>query len=263
MLVLAISAFLLFVVLTTFKGKQAATEYTQTIQDLSSKVTNVSTEIGAGIFPNADNYTCAKDVGNVPVLTDTGSSIPDNIGDRAPCVFLGRAFQVVPKSGTIYIYTVLGSKDIVWQFLTSNGLSLVQESNPRIAQLSGGVLAMMDTFKMAGGAKILSSSVTTSSGDQPYYLVGLFSSVGGVAPSSGVPELQMIGYPLLDVNSTAPGNTVPNNPGSLVRNMPAGTTVISKWTMCLQNSDNNHTFQLIVESSSSGVTTHTADVSCS
>lgn len=271
MLVLAVSTLMLLAATRVFKGRQADQQYTQAIQDLSSKIVNFGTEVSAGIFPASEGFSCQLDSQGTPVLS-TASSTAGDVGFRAPCLFLGRAIQVVPGSGDLHLYTVMGSKStIIGNLYRSNPKTVIDESHPVIAHTGLDNLVLYEKYKIPSGAKIMSSKFisagTTYGTGIKYDLAGIYNGVSGISPTSGPSQIMLWGYP---IDSTVASN-VPNNNrlplgdssvDGCVRNSCVTTVDAEKWELCVQNPENSRSILMTVESAASGLITSMKDIAC-
>lgn len=271
LLVLAISTLMLLAATRVFKGRQADQQYTQAIQDLSSKIVNFGTEVSAGIFPASEGFSCQLDTQGTPVLS-TASSVSGDIGFRDPCLFLGRVIQVVPGTGDLHLYTVMGSKStIIGNLYRPNPKTLIDEAHPVIAHTGLDNLVMYEKYKIPSGAKIMSSRFisagTTYGTGIKYDMAGIYSGVSGVSPTSGPSQIMLWGYPIdSSVASNVPNNNrLPLGDSSVdgcVRNSCVTTVDAEKWELCVQNPENSRSILLIVESAASGLITSMKDIAC-
>ena len=201
-----------------------------------------------------------------------GGPSSGGLGDRAPCIFVGRAIQVVPGTGNLHFYTVLGTKSNLRTGYDKVGpKTIVDESRPAIAYSGLDNLEMYETYKIPGGAKIISSIFTAEGvnygSDIKYDLAGIYSGVGGISPTSGPSQIMLWGYP---VDSSSPSkvpvnNKLPLGPGSAdecVRRSCVGTIEAEKWELCVQNPENSRSILLTVESAASGLITSMRDIVC-
>src|SRR5438309_338070 len=111
MIVLAVSTLLLFAAIRVFSGSQGETQFSQAMQDINSKIQNYINQIKAGNYQGSEGFKCDVQVepsGVRPYLTPSGT---DTVGTNEKCVFLGRAIQVIENGGTMYVYTVIGTRN--------------------------------------------------------------------------------------------------------------------------------------------------------
>ena len=88
MIVLAISAAMFVLVISSLAGRQNRTEFTTSIQNLKTQISQTISEISAGYYPSYNNFTCT-DVGGVPTIV-SGSRAQ---GENSDCIFLGKVIQ--------------------------------------------------------------------------------------------------------------------------------------------------------------------------
>lgn len=89
LIVLAVTGGLFVIVAVTLSGRQARTQFSQSVQEVRSQIQEVINEVAVGYYPNANNFTCTA--------TLTGPSFssasPAEQGTNTGCVFLGKAIQ--------------------------------------------------------------------------------------------------------------------------------------------------------------------------
>lgn len=251
LLVLAISTTLLFAAITVFKGQQSETQFTQAVQDLNSKIINITDQVAAGTFPDSEQYSCTPGAGGPPSLSAAASG---GAGTRESCLFLGRAIQVgISDHSILNIYTIVGNRNnISGQTATS-----INDAIPTAASITSGgseQFVMNDTYTLGGGAKV--SAVTKNGLGTPLIMAGFYTSLNGTtASSSGSLQLDLIGYPL------ANENTLPVK--ACIKGPPAcAPQALKKWDLCVQNAAGDHTTLISVISNASGVTTQQTDNGC-
>jgi type II secretory pathway pseudopilin PulG len=88
LLVLAVSGGLFVVVAITLSGRQARTQFTQSVQEVQSQIQQVINDVGSGFYPSNSTFSCSA--------TLTGPSISSGSteqGGNGGCIFLGKAIQ--------------------------------------------------------------------------------------------------------------------------------------------------------------------------
>lgn len=262
MIVLAISTSLLFSALLVFRGQQDRTVYTQAIQDLNSKIINYANQVGAGTFPDSEQYDCDSS-GVRPTLKQAAGSL----GSRQGCIFLGRAIQTNQNSGNIEIYTVLGKQtqsdgDPVTNISQASPEPAIRTDGPCSGNPIPTCWVMTDNYQLAGGAKIVGA---TDDNSNDTYMAGIYTSLDQIdGESSGALQQTLWGYQISNPTFFGTGGSGTKDciessggaPGSCVNGQ------ISQWKLCIQNADNNHSFLLTVKSGPTGVTTNLTDFGC-
>ncbi|HTH72242.1 MAG TPA: prepilin-type N-terminal cleavage/methylation domain-containing protein [Candidatus Pristimantibacillus sp.] len=90
LIVLAVTGALFLSAALMISGKQAQTAFDQSIREIQSQVQQSLNEVGAGFYPNNNNFKCAvAGVGQPPTL----SAAAVNQGTNSGCIFLGKAIQ--------------------------------------------------------------------------------------------------------------------------------------------------------------------------
>lgn len=105
--VLAISAGLFVAVAATLSGRQGRTEFAQSMQDVRSQIQQVIDDVGAGSFPDTNNFTCSPGASGPVFASGSG-----NQGGNTGCMFLGKVIQL-DIAGTndpeeMRVYTLAG-----------------------------------------------------------------------------------------------------------------------------------------------------------
>ncbi len=105
LIVLAVTGGLFLAVAATLSGRQARTQFEQSINEVRSQIQQTINEVGAGFYPNTGNFACTA--GSNPTFA-TGTTAQ---GENAGCTFLGKAIQF-DVGGTdpeiMKIYTIAG-----------------------------------------------------------------------------------------------------------------------------------------------------------
>jgi type II secretory pathway pseudopilin PulG len=105
---LAVTGALFVSAAVLISGQQAKTEFTQTIREIESFITDVNNDISTGYYPSTGDIACQHG----PVVTP---SADEGIGTQGSCLFLGRLLHVAPNvpsdsEQTINIYTIIGNR---------------------------------------------------------------------------------------------------------------------------------------------------------
>lgn len=112
LIVLAVTGGLFLVVAASLSGRQARTQFEQSVNEVRSQIQQTINEVGAGFYPNTNNFNCTIG-GSGPVFTAAGSN---DQGENVGCTFLGKAIQF--RVGTsdpeiMKIYTIAGRQRTV------------------------------------------------------------------------------------------------------------------------------------------------------
>ncbi|HEX8762821.1 MAG TPA: type II secretion system protein [Candidatus Saccharimonadales bacterium] len=107
LIVLAVTGGLFLVVAASLSGRQAKTQFEQGINEVRSQIQQTINEVGAGFYPNTNNFSCTAG-GSGPVFAAAGST---DQGENVGCTFLGKAIQFKVGSSDpeiMKIYTIAG-----------------------------------------------------------------------------------------------------------------------------------------------------------
>lgn len=264
MVVIAITAALFLSSIRLINGQQGDTQFSQVMQDLSSKMQSYVGQIKASSYPGMENYYCTIPAGQSRPQLVAGSS-SSNLYN---CVVLGRAFQVQPgtaNSNVIHSYIVMGTRNVYSGTSDTGQLATsVDQANPEPAgTINSGTFSyvLIDDYKLGGGARILSSK---SSGVE-HHLVGIYNQLeGSVDSGGGNTVLSMRAYPYIGY----PDQAVPQlrncieEQAAVVPPCPAASIpAINQWKLCISNGG-SITAELEVNSSASGITTKYSVKAC-
>lgn len=110
MIFLAISGVLFVSAVALIQGQQGRTQFSQSIRDIDSKITQYATEVSASYFPSTEKYSCSAVAGR-PKLTPLAAS-SKALGSNEDCIVLGKALQFHTTPGSVddslTSYTILG-----------------------------------------------------------------------------------------------------------------------------------------------------------
>lgn len=88
MVVLGVTGALFTVVAVTLSGRQAKTEFEQSVNEIRSQIQQVINDVNTGYYPNSGNFSCSAGAFG-PSLTSGAV----NQGENTGCIFLGKAIQ--------------------------------------------------------------------------------------------------------------------------------------------------------------------------
>lgn len=106
LIVLAVTGGLFLAVAATLSGRQARTQFEQSINEVRSQIQQTINEVGAGFYPNATNFSCTA--GAAGPIFAAGAT---EQGENAGCTFLGKAIQFKVGNSDpeiMKIYTIAG-----------------------------------------------------------------------------------------------------------------------------------------------------------
>lgn len=88
LIVLAVTGGLFILIAASLSGRQAKTQFQQSIQEVRSQIEQVINDVSVGYYPNAANFQCTAS-GLGPSITAGSTAQGQNTG----CIFLGKAIQ--------------------------------------------------------------------------------------------------------------------------------------------------------------------------
>jgi prepilin-type N-terminal cleavage/methylation domain-containing protein len=129
LIVLAITGGLFAAVALTLSGRQARTQFEQSIQEVKSQIEQTINEVATGFYANTGNFRCNAG-GSGPILT-AGTT---NQGENTGCIFLGKAMQF-DMTGTdpeqFKVFTVAGlQRDSAGEEVTTYAASVPTVVSP-------------------------------------------------------------------------------------------------------------------------------------
>ena len=235
LIVLAVTGALFLSAAALINGKEARTEFTQSIQSVQSQLQETINEVQSGYYPSEGNFTCSAASG---VLQFTNSR--NGQGTNKGCVFIGKVIAFLPASGNndqqFQIYTVVGlQKD-------SSGAEVSSLNDATAVVLApNSVVPNVPNEVQTGGIEYATNA------DHMYYnndtsakiiAVGFISSLGqynGGNLLSGSQQVNLLPIPISAVGVTLAdqitnylrtvGDTTPYNPtGGIQLCFESGTT---------------------------------------
>jgi hypothetical protein len=263
MIVLAITGVLFSSAVMVFRGQQSKTSLSQNLFDFASKLQSYVTEVNSGIYNGGDTYSCTISGGKATLSTGAPGSNND-------CLLVGRAVQLIPSSSVVYVYTIIGNRNVYsGSNDTGKTAQSLEDTNPQVATV-GSDMVMVDQYNFPSDISFSSATVTSSDGsalDGYGDLVGLYEDLAG---SGAGTNLETIAFPFpqgadqnipfstsmadcLSLNGTCASAT--NGYGG------SGYRRISQWKICVQQSGRQAAVK--IKASTSGITTEVDTQSCS
>jgi hypothetical protein len=249
---LAISLLIFLSAVVALGGKTGSEGFSQAMQDVNSKIQNSVSQVKGGAAPGFDSYTCAVDpTTSRAVLTYA----PGATTFSEDCIFLGKAFQVVPSRSQIYSRVILGNRTI-WQSGTNTGVPVTDftQANPEPALTAAGGELLMETYQLLNGATVKSSTIPSD--NQERDLAGVYNNLSNNGTSNGSNSLLLMSYPfVISAISVAPCIEQTGVCSS-------GVVATNQWSLCIKSGSDNTTALLVVNSVPSGITTQIKYVNC-
>jgi type II secretory pathway pseudopilin PulG len=116
MIFLAVSGGLLTFAALFLSGKQARTEFAQSIRDTESQIQDIINDVATGYYANTGNFQCtAADDDTPPYESPAITAGTNNQGANLGCIFVGRAVQFAvagSDSQDFNIYTIAGRQKV-------------------------------------------------------------------------------------------------------------------------------------------------------
>jgi len=227
--VLAITGVLFIGVVALVQTQNARSQFAQGISDLENNINKIVTDLHSGVDQTALKDNCTASPPSFPQLTSGGNGIGANGG----CLFLGKALQVNPGTGSnnvIYVYTVIGNRQkIVNGVLVP--ISIFTDAMPDVG-FHAGDSATTTSYFIPYGLTVKSSTYFLSSGSTSHgqNLVGFYNSLdssGNSAQLTKAYDTNASGQ-----NSAAAASCVEENTG-VCPNFSYPT--FSRWDLCITN----------------------------
>lgn len=253
LVVLAISMVLFFAAIRLFAGRQGTTQFAQAMRDVASQIQSIVNDVGVSTFPDLAGMDCELNAGR-PALV-SGSNDP---GTSQECIFLGKAVLIDSDNNPntpdeLDIFTILGRRAIGGSTIVTN----FDDANPEpIDELD-------ESYIIPFMATVLSATQDVSPAGRPAYMMGFYNSLQptGAGIAQGSQSIKTIGY--AGIGANAPNGLVKNAIRQLPDPSPYSIEDSKVWTICFQSGTSDETAQLIVSSTSAGVTTEVKYTSCS
>ena len=111
LIVLAVTGVIFLSAATLISGKEAKTEFIQSLQSIVTQLQQTISEVQTGFYSNTGNFSCSAAAGG-PLTFTTGGSVTAE-GANKGCVFIGKAvyFPLVTNTTLIqpvYVHTIVG-----------------------------------------------------------------------------------------------------------------------------------------------------------
>lgn len=246
MIALGISGVILASSITVFSGRRSSTEFSQTMYDLQSKFQSYSTEASTARLPN-ETYICNKSStlnnGKLHAYLTPAAPTNESVSNQN-CILLGKAIQIIPGSGTIYSYPVLGLRT------TASGSfpTTPSEANPEPAlDVTGNNWYMVEAYSLLNGATVVSAKFSGSATEQGLLL--LYASLQSSNPGGQAGAYSRgVTFTEADVKSSKLRDCI--------EEVACGTasTLSTAWNLCVQNNAGDRNARLILRNTSTGIT---------
>jgi len=264
MLVLAISSVMFVGVLGIFGSRRQGVEFSQAIYDLQSKIRQFSTQISAGNFLETSSYTCTQNPTTQRPALSPGTGGTNTNQD---CIYLGKVLLPVPSSSDIYVYDILGLRNI-HSGLTDTGVSVQTLSDARpepAGSLSAGgtfTYLFSDKYTLPNGVKILSAKTNGASGG----ILKIYSTLQNNNTSSRGLSAYSSNYTYSSGDEQTGAETSATLRNCIEETSACTTTYNLEntgWDLCVQGTDSSRKAILTIKPSATGLVTKLSITSCS
>ncbi len=261
MIFLAVSASLFVVAAALISGQQGKSEFNQSLNDIESKIRDVSNDVSNGFYPNTNSFKCTTDgTGSGPTISvNAGNTQGTNLG----CIFIGRVlhFGVSGTSGVGYnLYTVAGQRLIGGA--GSNEVTSLLETKPvAVAIDSNGKSAVnaIDSLTLQSRMIVSKMYYTIGATTTNITALGFFSTFSSYANgnlSSGSQSVQLVPIP---GPTTTPLNTLTSQTAAdLIDSFASGaydSNPVNGVVICFVSSGSNQYGQITIGSNGRELTT--------
>lgn len=263
MIVLAVTSVLFLSVVVMFSGRQARTQFSQSMFDLQSTIQGYANDVATGSFPASSSYSCAAKTFAAPYYTRPALTATANAqSTNQACLYVGKAVQAIAADDSLYIYNVLGLRTIFSPAGADSGVPAesLADANPEPALDTGGAhYYLTDTYKMLPGVKIVSAKYYADDGTSKnaelleLYTAFQSTSANGQAMAAyTIPGLSSISAP-------PAGGTVDAGLRKCIELQSPCDSYIpvggQGWRLCLQDSGTTRKAELTVKGTATGITT--------
>lgn len=265
LLVLTISSLIFIGATSIFGSRRQAVEFSQSIYDIQSKIKQYSTNVSTGNFLETSSYTCEQNaLTQRPALKLQASTASNSSQD---CVYLGKALLPVIGSSDIYVYDVLGLRNIHNGLVdTGEYVQSIADAKPEPAGSIDGAgnftYLFSEKYTLQNGVIIASATTGASNGG----ILKIYSTLENNNTSSrGLTAYSSnYNYQAGDEQTALETSTRLRD---CIRESTACTTTYNiesaGWNLCLQGSGVNGKAILTVRPSANGLVTKLNVTDCS
>jgi prepilin-type N-terminal cleavage/methylation domain-containing protein len=276
MLVLAISAIIFTGTVTIFRNGDRHVGFNQSASDLESKFRDYANQVSTGAFAG-NAYQCQVNSSTFRPSLDTtvaagGSSSQD-------CIYLGKAIQPIPGSSDMYVYDVVGLRNI-HNGATDTNLNVktyadakpepvgsvlsVTQSCPTGSVDAGGIgsgnkFCFLNTekYSLLSGSKIIWAKTNGATAN----ILKMYNGLQSDASTGRRVNAYASSY------QVQPGDPNSQRIRDCIEEASSCTTSYTLetygWDMCIQGSDTQQTAILSIKPTAAGLVTRTNYTACS
>lgn len=210
MIFLAVSGFMLTVILISYSGEQNKTQFNQAVKDFESRLVDLANDVSNGFYSSSNNFTCTSSPSAVGVTLSGGSNAR---GTNDGCIFAGQAiifnvgtgeYTITPLAGKQQTLTGGEVKEVVsidqanpspvtFSELDENinyqyRVAKITSNNGATSNITG--FAFMTTFGSYGPADLNSGDIHTDllplTGGIPNNAASWNTAYSNINPSGGI-----------------------------------------------------------------------------
>ena len=207
LIVLAITSALFMAVVVTLSGRRARTEFSQSMQDIRSRIQQVVNDVGSGYYPALKDAHCIDTANGqgTAVAPGTAKIVTGGAeqGTSSGCVFLGKVMQFGIAGGQleqVRIYTAFGvRRDANGEVAPDAALKRYINARPAVSALAA------DTSNLLHGIKIRDMYYGSPRKDIAAFAV--VKSLGSYSMSSGALQSGSTQINIIPIVNTTLGAT--------------------------------------------------------
>ncbi len=272
LIVLGISGILFVSAATVFTAGRKGTEFSQSIYDIQSKIKQYAVQVSTGNFLESTQYVCSRDLSSGRAkLSLPAAGVSATAGSNEDCIYLGKAFLPVVGTSDIYVYDVLGLRNVYSGAGADTG---VYSRTVKEAMVDPAGLRNADTtfaykftnkYSLVNGLKILSAKTNGSSGG----ILKIYSTFENNNTSSRGLTAYSNDF-TYQAGDEQPDSLVRESNSRLrdcIEEVSACTSMYNLetngWKLCMQGGDTAHQAVLTVKPSPNGLVSKISVTGCS
>lgn len=142
--VLTVSALLFASSIAAYTQQNRRTQFTNSVNDFAQGIQDVLNDVQNGFYPSANSFSCTVSGTSPPAINYSGNN---QQGTNTDCIFVGKAIQFYPQSGTpsdVDVFTVVGRR----LDTSGNPVSDISQAKPK------GLDSLVDRKTLSNGVRI-------------------------------------------------------------------------------------------------------------
>lgn len=239
MIFLAISGLMLVSAISLFSGTQARTQFSQSMRDAESKFQDIINDVSTGYFDEVQGYKCLASASGPYFVVDPSTSQ----GKNQQCIFIGKAVQVLPASGSTFIEFVPVYGNRV-RISDGKDVSSFSEAEPVTGYYTTPIsIDATSQYELKWGSHV--KNVVSPSNS---YLGGVYGSFSKYAASGSSSSVKSGAQQVSLLNHLVAANASKDSVKTCVRSKSACYLASPQpWVICFERSDGQETAQLTVD----------------